>query len=61
MDKRSLGSLLIQLRDRDKLRLFDKETNKEYTIIGGMRTYNDVEDRHIVDLSITEVKHNGRE
>lgn len=61
MDKKALGSLLIQLRDRDELRLFDKETNKEYTIIGGMRTYNDVEDRHIVDLSITEVKHNGRE
>ena len=61
MDKRSLGFLLIQLRDRDKLRLFDKETHKEYTILGGMRTYNDVEDRHIVDLSITEVKHNGRE
>lgn len=59
MDKKSLGSLLLQLRDRDKLRLFDKATNKEYAIIGGVRTYNEVEDRHIVDLSIVEVKHDG--
>lgn len=59
MDKKALGSLLIQLRDRDKLRLFDKETNKEYSIVGGIRTYNEVEDRHIVDLSIAEVKHDG--
>lgn len=57
MDKKDLGSLLIQLRDRDKLRLFDKATNKEYAIMGGMRTYNWVEDRYIVDLSIAEVKH----
>ena len=59
MDKKALGSLLLQLRDRDKLRLFDKATNKEYAIIGGVRTYNKVEDRHIVDLSIVEVKHDG--
>ena len=59
MDKKSFGELLIQLRDRDKLRLFDKETNKEYAILGGMRTYNEAEDRHIVDLSIAEVKHDG--
>lgn len=59
MDKKALGSLLIQLRDRDKLRLFDKAANKEYSIMGGIRTYNEVEDRHIVDLSIAEVKHDG--
>ena len=59
MDKQALGSLLLQLRDRDKLRLFDKVTNKEYDIMGGMRTYNEVEDRHIVDISIVEVKHDG--
>lgn len=59
MDKKALGSLLIQLRDSDKLRLFDKATNKEYTVIGGMRTYNELEDRHIIDLSIAEVKHDG--
>nr|DAL53763.1 MAG TPA_asm: hypothetical protein [Caudoviricetes sp.] len=59
MDKQALGSLLLQLRDRDKLRLFDKVTNKEYAIMGGMRTYNEVEDRHIVDISIVEVKHDG--
>ena len=27
--------------------------------MGGMRTYNEVEDRHIVDISISEVKHDG--
>lgn len=59
MDKKALGSLLIQLRDRDKLRLFDKATNKEYAIMGDMRTYNEVEDRYIVDISIVEVKHDG--
>lgn len=59
MDKKALGSLLLQLRDRDKLRLVDKATNKEYAIMGGMRTYNELEDRHIVDLSIVEVKHDG--
>lgn len=59
MDKKALGSLLLQLRDRDKLRLFDKATNKEYAIMGGMRTYNELEDRHIMDLSIVEVKHDG--
>ena len=59
MDKQALGSLLLQLRDRDKLRLFDKVTNKECAIMGGMRTYNEVEDRHIVDISIVEVKHDG--
>lgn len=59
MDKKALGSLLLQLRDRDKLRLVDKVTNKEYAIMGGMRTYNELEDRHIVDLSIVEAKHDG--
>nr|DAG78184.1 MAG TPA: hypothetical protein [Caudoviricetes sp.] len=57
MDKKALGSLLLQLRDRDKLRFFDKATNKGYAIMGCMRTYNELEDRHIVDLSIVEVKH----
>lgn len=56
MDKRSLGSLLIQLRDRDKLRLFDKETNKEYIIYGGARSYNAIKDQYILDLAIREVK-----
>lgn len=59
MDKKALGSLLLKLRDRDKLRLFDKATNKEYAVMGGMRTYNELEDRHIVDLSIVEVRHDG--
>ena len=59
MDIKALGSLLIQLRDRDKLRFFDKATNKEYTVIDGMRTYNELEDRHIIDLSIAEVEHDG--
>lgn len=59
MDKKALGSLLIQLRDRDKLRLFDKVTNKEYAIMGGTRTYNELEDRHIVDLSMVEVRNDG--
>lgn len=27
--------------------------------MGGMRTYNELEDRHIVDLSIVEVRHDG--
>lgn len=59
MDKKALGSLLIQLRDRDKLRLFDKETNKEYSIYGGARSYNVIKDQYIVDLAIREVKHDG--
>ena len=56
MDKQALGSLLLQLRDRDKLRLIDKETNKEYSIYGGTRIYNAIKDQYIVDLAIREVR-----
>lgn len=56
MDMKSLGRLLLNMRDRDKLRLFDKETNKEYSIYGGVRSYNAIKDQHILDLAIREVK-----
>lgn len=59
MNNRSLASILIQMGERDKLRLFDKETNKEYRLMGFMCTHNTVENRYIIDLSISEVKHDG--
>lgn len=57
MDKKSLGQLISNMRDRDKVRLFDKETQKEYCIRGYMYSFNAMKDQHRVDLSIVEVKH----
>ena len=56
MDMKLLGRLLLSMRDNDKLRLFDKETNKEYSVYGGGRNYNAIKDQYIVDLAIREVR-----
>lgn len=57
MDLKSLGHLILNMRDRDEVRLFDKETQKEYCIYGYMYSHNAEKDKHRVDLSIVEVKH----
>lgn len=56
MNKEKLGEFLLELREQDKLRLFDKETNKEYTIVGGIQSYNAIKDEYCLDLSIMGVK-----
>lgn len=38
------------------MRFFDKDTGKEYSILGCMYTYKMEKDKHTVDFSIREVK-----
>lgn len=56
MDKKSFGEILINMRERDEMRFFDKDTGKEYSILGCMYTYKMERDKHTVDFSIREVK-----
>lgn len=56
MDKNSFGEILINMRERDEMRFFDKDTGKEYSILGCMYTYKLETDKHTVDFTIREVK-----
>lgn len=56
MDKRSLGEILINMREQDTMRFFDKDTGKEYSVLGCMYTYKMETDKHTVDFFIREVK-----
>ena len=60
MDTKSLGEILINMSERDKVRFFDKDTGKEYNILGCMYTYNREKDKHTIDFSIREVMHANR-
>lgn len=57
MDLKSLGQLISNMRDRDEIRVFDGQTQKEYYIYGYVYSFNAFKDKHRVDLSIVEVKH----
>lgn len=56
MDKKSFGKISINMRERDEMRFFDKDTGKEYCLLGCMYTYKMETDKHTVDFSIREVK-----
>lgn len=56
MDKKSFGEILINMRERDEMRFFDKDTGKEYSVLGYMYTYKMETDKHTIDFSIREVK-----
>lgn len=56
MDKKSFGEILINMRERDEMRFFDKDTGKEYSVLGCMYAYKMETDKHTVDFSIREVK-----
>lgn len=60
MDKKSFGEILINMRERDEMRVFDKDTGKEYSILGCMYTYKLETDKHTVDFTIREVKRGKR-
>lgn len=56
MDTKSLGQILFDMGERDEMRFFDKDTGKEYSLLGCMYTYKMETDKHTVDFSIREVK-----
>lgn len=56
MDTKSLGQILFNMGERDEMRFFDKDTGKEYSILGCVYTYKMETDKHTVDFSIREVK-----
>lgn len=56
MDKKLFGEILINMRERDEMRFFDKDTGKEYSVLGCMYTYKMETDKYTVDFSIREVK-----
>lgn len=46
----------MNMRERDTVRFFDKDTGKEYSVLGCMYTYKMETDKHTIDFSIREVK-----
>ena len=56
MDKKSLGQILIKMREQDEVRFVDTENNKEYTVYNCFYHYDNMVDKQVVEFVIKEDK-----
>ena len=54
MDKKSIGNILLKMREHDEVRFIDTKNNKEYDVYECFYHYDNVANKQIVELAIKE-------
>lgn len=60
MDKKSLGQILFNMRERDEVRFVDVENNKEFHVYEYFFHSDNEKDKQVVEFLIRETKKHGR-
>ena len=54
MNKKTIGKVLFNMREQDKVRIVDIETNKEFTVYDCCYHYDNLANKQIVEILIKE-------
>ena len=60
MDKKSLGKILMDMREQDEVRFVDVGKNKEFKVHECFYHYDNVADKQVVEFLIRETKKNDK-
>ena len=60
MDKKSLGKILMDMREQDEVRFIDADKNKEFEIHEYFYHYDNIADKQVVEFLIRETKKNDK-
>lgn len=60
MDKKSLGYILMNMRDRDEVRFVDVERDKEFHVYEAFYHSDHEKDKQVVEFLIRETKKNDK-
>ena len=60
MDKKSLGKILMDMREQDEVRFIDADKNKEFEIHEYFYRYDNIADKQVVEFLIMETKKNDK-
>lgn len=60
MDKKSIGYILMNMRDRDEVRFVDVESNKEFHVYEVFYHSDHEKDKQVVEFLIRETKKNDK-
>ena len=56
MDKKSIGNILIRMREQDEVRFVDRENNKEYDVCECFYHCDNIANKQVVEFAIKENK-----
>lgn len=60
MDKKSLGQILFNMRERDEVRFVDIENNKEFHVYEVFYHSDNEKDKQVLEFIIREIKKHDR-
>lgn len=61
MDKKSLGKILMDMREQDEVRFVDVGKNKEFEVHEYYYHYDNIADKQVVEFLIRETKKNDKQ
>lgn len=59
MDKKSLGKILMAMREQDEVRFVDVGKNKEFEVHDCFYHYDNITDKQVVEFLVKEVNKHG--
>ena len=60
MDKKSIGKILMDMRERDEVRFIDVERDKEFHVYEVYYHYDNEKDKQVTEFLIRETKKNDK-